>query len=172
MSPPLREKKNQEILWSGLRNGLISTLATDHAPFDTTQKEMGRDNFCLIPNGIPYLEDRVRLLYTNGVCEEKLSLTRFVEVASTAAAKIFGLFPRKGTIQIGSDADLVVYDPEYSGTISASSQHMNVDYSAFEGFSVKGRCSSVTVRGTVQVRDGEFVGQKGIGKFLKREAIH
>lgn len=171
MSPPLRDKRNQSILWNALANGLISTLATDHAPFDTKQKEMGRDNFCLIPNGIPGLEDRVRLLYTNGVCAGRLDLCRFVEVAGTAPARIFGLYPRKGTIQPGSDADLVVYDPEFEGTISARTHHMNIDYSAFEGFPVKGRCAVVTVRGHIQVRDGEFVGKKGIGRLLKRDPI-
>lgn len=169
MSPPLRDKRNQEILWHALETGLISTLATDHAPFDTKQKQMGRDNFCLIPNGIPSLEDRVRMLYTNGVCSGKLGLNRFVEVASTAAAKIFGLFPRKGCIQVGSDADIVIYDPTYEGTISAKTHHMNIDYNPFEGFPVKGRCKAVTVRGNIQVKDGEFVGQKGIGRLIKRE---
>ncbi len=172
MSPPLREKRNQEILWAGLRSGIISTLATDHAPFDTKQKEMGKKNFCLIPNGIPSLEDRVRLLYTHGVCGGRLDLCRFVDVASTSAAKIFGLFPRKGTIQVGSDADIVVYDPEWKGKISAKTHHMNIDYNPFEGFEVRGRCSAVTVRGKVQVRDGEFVGEKGRGRFLKREPNH
>ena len=172
MSPPLREKKNQAVLWAALRNGIISTLATDHAPFDIKQKNMGRENFCLIPNGIPSLEDRVRLLYTNGVCEGRLDLNRFVDVASSSAAKIFGLYPRKGTIQVGSDADVVVYDPSWQGSISAKSHHMNMDYSAFEGFPVKGRCMAVTVRGKIQVRDGEFVGTKGIGRFLRRQPNH
>jgi dihydropyrimidinase len=160
------------MLWDNLRNGIIDTLATDHAPFDLAQKEMGKDNFCLIPNGIPSLEERVRMLYTHGVDEGRLSMQRFVEVASTNPAKIFGLFPRKGAIQVGSDADLVVYDPDYTGKISAATQNMNVDYSAFEGWDVKGRCSAVTVRGKVQVKDGEFVGEKGIGQLLKRDAIH
>lgn len=170
MSPPIREKENQEVLWSALSGGHIATIGTDHAPFDTEQKKMGKDNFCLIPNGIPAIEDRVRLLYTYGVCEDRLSLNRFVEVASTNAAKIFGLFPKKGTIQLGSDADLVVFDPSYEGTISAKTHHMNMDYSAFEGMKVKGQCSAVTVRGQVQVRDGEFVGKKGIGRLLKRKS--
>jgi dihydropyrimidinase len=108
-------------------------------------------------------------LYTAGVTTGKLDLHRFVETASTAAAKVFGLFPKKGTIQIGSDADLVVYDPEYRGTISAKTHHMNVDYNPFEGMDVRGRCRAVTVRGNVQVRDGEFIGKKNIGRLLKRE---
>ena len=168
MSPPLRNKSNQAVLWAALKNGVISTLATDHAPFDTKQKLMGKDNFCLIPNGIPSLEERVKMLYTYGVAEGRLDLNRFVDVASTQAAKIFGLFPKKGTIQLGSDADLVVYDPKWHGTVSAKTHHMNLDYSAFEGFAVKGRCSAVTVRGKLQVKDGEFCGAKGIGQFLKR----
>ena len=123
MSPPLRDKRNQEILWNGLRHGLVSTIATDHAPFDFTgQKEMGRDDFTKIPNGIPCLEDRVNLLYTYGVRTGRIDLHTFVDVASTKAAKLFGLFPRKGTIAPGSDADLVVYDPDYRGKISAKTQ--------------------------------------------------
>ena len=172
MSPPLRDRSNQDILWAGLANGHIDTLATDHAPFDTKQKQMGKDNFCLIPNGIPALEERVKMLYTNGVVTKRLTLNRFVEVASTNAAKFFGLFPRKGTIQPGSDADLVIFDPNYKGTVSAAAHHMNMDYSAFEGFPVQGRCSVVTVRGKVAVRDGEFVGSKGTGQFLRRPAVH
>ncbi|MFP4599458.1 MAG: dihydropyrimidinase [Persicimonas sp.] len=172
MSPPLREKHNQDVLWAGLRDGIVSTLGSDHAPFDTEQKQMGRDNFCLIPNGIPSLEDRVRMFYTHGVREGRIDLHRFVDAASTQAAKTFGLFPQKGTIQPGADADLVVFDPNFEGTISAETHHMNIDYNAFEGMAVKGRCDAVTVRGTVQVREGEFVGQKGIGRFLKREPTH
>lgn len=169
MSPPLRDRDNQAVLWAGLANGHIDTLATDHAPFDTTQKQMGRDNFCLIPNGIPSLEERVKLLYTHGVATNRLSLNRFVEVASTNAAKFFGLFPRKGTIQPGSDADLVVWDPHWRGTITAAHHHMNMDYSAFEGFPVQGRAAAVTVRGELQVRDGQFIGTKGLGRLLRRE---
>ena len=169
MSPPLREKKNQEILWSGLKNGLIATLATDHAPFDTEQKKMGKDNFCLIPNGIPSLEDRVRLFYTHGVHSGRISLNKFIELASTQAAKIFGMFPQKGTIQPGADADLAIFDPTIEETLSASTHHMNIDYSAFEGEKVQGRFSEVTVRGKVQVKDGEFIGEVGRGRLLSRK---
>lgn len=172
MSPPLRDKANQDTLWAGLQSGLISTLATDHAPFDTTQKRMGVDDFTLIPNGIPALEDRVRLAFTYGVDRGRLDIHRFVDVCSTQAAKIFGLFPRKGTIQLGSDADLVVYDPSWEGKLSVETQKMNLDYSGFEGMHVKGRCAAVTVRGQVQVRDGEFVGERRIGHFLKRDPNH
>jgi dihydropyrimidinase len=173
MSPPLRDRKNQEILWHGLRSGLINTLATDHAPFDFhEQKTMGREDFTKIPNGIPSLEDRVNLLYTHGVARGRIDLQTFVAVASTNAAKIFGLFPRKGAIQVGSDADLVVYDPKYRGQISAATQTMNVDYSAFEGWELEGRPSVVTVRGQVAVRDGQFVGQPDRGQFLARPTTH
>lgn len=173
MSPPLRDKRNQEVLWQNIRNGFISTVATDHAPFDfADQKPMGQNDFTKIPNGIPSLEDRVNLLYSYGVKQGKLDLNRFVDCASTQAAKLFGLFPRKGAIQIGSDADLVIYDPNYRGKISAKTQLMNVDYSAFEGWDLTGRPSVVTVRGQVAVRDGKFVGKIGHGQFLKREPNH
>ena len=173
MSPPLRDKKNQDVLWNGLRNGLVSTLATDHAPFDfADQKPMGRNDFTKIPNGIPSLEDRVNAFYTYGVKRGRLDLHRFVDVGSTQAAKLFGLFPRKGTIQLGSDADLVVYDPNYKGTISARTHQMNIDYNAFEGMAVEGRPHVVTVRGKVAARDGKFVGEGGRGQFLQREPSH
>ena len=173
MSPPLRHKRNQNVLWKALRDGVIHTLATDHAPFDfATQKQMGRDDFTKIPNGMPGIEDRVNLFYTRGVKRDRLDLHRFVDAASTQAAKLFGLFPRKGTIQAGSDADLVVYDPDHRGTISVRTQTMNVDYNPFEGIAIEGRPSVVTVRGQVAVRDGRFVGQSGRGKFLQREPGH
>ncbi len=173
MSPPLRDKRNQAVLWNGLASGEIQTVGTDHAPFDfKTQKPMGRADFTKIPNGIPSLEERVNLLFTHGVKTGKLDLHTFVKIASTNAAKIFGLFPRKGAIQLGADADLVVYDPDYRGTISAKTQSMNVDYSAFEGWEFQGRPSEVTVRGEVAVRGGEFVGTIGRGQMLRRPPIH
>ncbi|HUO10960.1 MAG TPA: dihydropyrimidinase [Phycisphaerae bacterium] len=173
MSPPLRDKRNQKILWDGLASGLISTLATDHAPFDfATQKIMGRDDFTKIPNGIPSIEDRVNLFYTHGPAEDRVSLHRFVDAASTQAAKLFGLFPRKGTIALGSDADLVIYDPKYRGKLSVKTQRQNVDYNAFEGMEITGRPSVVTVRGKIAVRDGQFVGDATRGKFVAREPNH
>jgi dihydropyrimidinase len=169
MSPPLRDVANQAILWDGLRDGLIQTVATDHAPFDfQTQKQMGRSDFTRIPNGIPSLEDRINLLYTHGVRAGRIDLHTLVNAASTRVAKEFDLFPRKGTIQPGADADLVVYDPGYRGVISSKTQHMNVDYSAFEGWKIEGRPSVVTVRGEVAVRDGKFLGDPARGRFLSR----
>lgn len=173
MSPPIRSAEHQPYLWNALRSGSISTVATDHAPFDFAgQKEMGRDNFTLIPNGLPSVEDRVNLLYTYGVKRGKIDLHTFVDAASTNAAKLFGLFPRKGTIALGSDADLVVYDPTYRGKISAATHHMATDYNPYEGWDIEGRANLVTVRGKVQVRDGEFVGEVGHGEFLKRPCTH
>ena len=190
MSPPIRDIKNQPVLWAGLADGTISTVATDHAPFDfKTQKHMGHPdaakavnadfspkgspaNFTTIPNGIPSVEERVNLLYTEGVKTGKIDLQTLVSTASTAAAKLFGLYPRKGEIAVGSDADLVVYDPEYCGVISVETQMMNTDYSGFEGRKLEGRPSLVTVRGEVAVRNGSFVGTLGYGKFLRREPTH
>jgi dihydropyrimidinase len=172
MSPPLRAKHNQNVLWNALASGSIDTIGTDHCPFDTEQKLLGKNSFVNIPNGIPGIEERVNLLYTHGVKRGRLDLDRFVDAASTRAAKLFGLFPRKGTIAVGSDADLVIYDPDYRGTISAKAQHTNNDYNGFEGMQIEGRPSVVTVRGKIQVRDGKFVGERGRGKMLKREPTH
>jgi dihydropyrimidinase len=173
MSPPLRDARNQPVLWNGLRDGLIQTVATDHAPFDfVKQKPMGKDDFTKIPNGIPSLEERVNLLYTYGVKAGKIDLHTFVNVASTQVAKLFDLFPKKGAIQPGADADLVVFDPNYRGTISAKTQQMAVDYSAFEGWKLEGRPSVVTVRGEIAARDGKFTGTLGRGQFLKRQPSH
>jgi len=173
MSPPLRDAANQRVLWDGLASGLVQTVATDHAPFDFVgQKPMGKDDFTKIPNGIPSLEDRVNLLWTHGVKRGRLTLEQFVAVGSTNAAKIFGLWPRKGVIQPGADADLVIYDPSYRGRISATTQTQNVDYSAFEGFPIEGRPAVVTVRGQVAVRDGTFCGTIGRGRFLARTPAH
>mgnify|MGYP001342184545 CR=1 FL=1 len=173
MSPPLRDANQHDSLWAGLRSRLISTVGTDHAPFDFVgQKDMGRENFTLIPNGIPSVEDRVNILYTHGVCRGRIDLNTFVDAASTQAARLFGLYPRKGTIREGSDADLVIYDPNYRGKLSVKTQQMAVDYNAFEGWEIEGRPTLVTVRGQVQVRDSKFVGQLGHGQLLTREPSH
>jgi len=172
MSPPLRDCGNQKALWDALAMGFIDTVATDHCPFDTSQKLLGKDSFTQIPNGIPGIEERVNLLYTYGVKRGRLDIHRFVDAASTRAAKLFGLFPRKGTIAVGSDADLVIYDPAYRGALSAATQHSNCDYNGFEGMEIEGRPSVVTVRGRVQVRDGKFVGERGRGRLLKREPMY
>jgi dihydropyrimidinase len=173
MSPPLRDASNQAVLWNGLRDGLVNTVATDHAPFDfKKQKPMGKADFTKIPNGIPSLEERINLLYTYGVKKGKIDLHTMVNVASTAVAKQFDLFPKKGAIQPGADADLVVFDPNYRGKISVKTQHMAVDYSAFEGWPLEGRSSVVTVRGQVAARDGKFTGKLGRGQFLKRKPSH
>ncbi len=172
MSPPLRDRRNQQPLWDALASGLIDTVGTDHAPFDfVAQKSMGKGDFTKIPNGMPAIEDRVNLLYTYGVSRGGMSLERFVDAASTRAAQLFGLYPRKGQIAVGADADLVVYDPTYRGVISAATHKMNVDYSAFEGVEIDGRPSVVTVRGQVAARDGEFVGEPGRGRLLRRRAL-
>lgn len=172
MSPPLRDKRNQAVLWDALAAGSLDTVGTDHCPFDVEQKLLGKDAFTQIPNGLPGIEERVNLLYTNGVGRRRLDVHRFVDAASTRAAKLFGLFPRKGTIAVGSDADLVIYDPSYRGTVSAATQHTNNNYNGFEGMALEGRPSLVTVRGRVQVKDGAFVGDKTRGRFLKRLPNH
>lgn len=169
MSPPLRDKRNQAALWNALAQGMIDTIGTDHAPFDFAgQKDMGTDDFTKIPNGIPAIEDRVNLLYTYGVSRGNLDIHRFVDAASTKTAKLFDLFPQKGTIAVGSDADLVIYDPNYRGTLSAKTQHMNVDYNGFEGTEIDGKPSVVTVRGQIAVQDGRFVGDPKRGQQIKR----
>src|SRR5262245_23653127 len=173
MSPPLRDKSEQHVLWTALADREIDTVATDHCPFDFhKQKEMGRGNFVNIPNGIPGIENRVELLYTYGVRTGRIDVHRFVDAASTKAAKLFGLFPKKGTIQPGADADLVIFDPNFKGTLSAKTQQMNVDYSAFEGFPITGRAETVTVRGRIQVQNGKFIGDQARGQFLRREPTH
>jgi dihydropyrimidinase len=168
MSPPLRDRANQEALWQGLEDGRIDTVGTDHCPFDVSQKLMGKDAFTQIPNGIPGLEDRVNLMYTYGVKTGRVSIHRFVDALSTRVSKLFGLYPKKGAIAVGSDADLVIYDPTHRGVISAKTQHINNDYSGFEGVAIEGRPAVVIVRGKVQVRDGVFVGDRGRGRFLRR----
>lgn len=169
VSPPLRDRKNQEGLWRALAEGEISTVATDHAPFDFNgQKTLGRDDFRKIPNGMPTIEERIKLLYTHGVLKGRLSLEKMVEVCATQPAKLFGLYPRKGALEVGSDADVVVFDPTASAVISSTQHHMNVDYNPFEGWPVVGQPKIVVLRGQVVCRDGRFVGRPGYGRFMPR----
>jgi dihydropyrimidinase len=169
MTPPLRDKSNQEQLWKGLRGDDLQVISTDHCPFCfKEQKELGRDDFSKIPNGGPGVEDRMSLIYDGGVVQKRISLNRFVELTSTAAAKIFGLFPKKGTIAVGSDADIVIFDPNREKTISAKTHHMRVDYNAYEGRTVRGVTETVLSRGNVIVENGTFKGKTGSGQFLKR----
>jgi dihydropyrimidinase len=169
MTPPLREKWNQAELWKGLKMDDLQVISTDHCPFCMKeQKELGKDDFSKIPNGAPGVEHRVPLIYNGGVVENRISLNRFVELTSTAAAKMFGLFPKKGTIAVGSDADIVIFDAEKQQTISAATHHMNVDYSAYEGKTITGVVETVLSRGHVVIENGEYKGKAGDGKFLKR----
>jgi dihydropyrimidinase len=172
MTPPLREKWNQDKLWQGLAGNDLQVISTDHCPFCfKEQKELGRDDFTKIPNGGPGVEHRMSLVYDGGVVGNRISLNRFVEITSTSAAKLFGLFPRKGTIAVGSDADIVIFDPDEEMTISASTHHMNVDYSAYEGRTVRGVTKTVLSRGRVVIDDGQYVGKPGDGQFLKRSTF-
>lgn len=168
MSPPLREKKDQTALWSGINQGLVQVVGTDHCPFMWEQKKMGKDDFSKIPNGHPAIEHRIELMYTEGVRSGKISLNKFVEVTSTNAAKIFGMYPRKGTIAIGADADLVIFDPNKKHTISVDTHHMNVDYSAYEGWELTGKTETVILRGQVAIEDETCKVEKGYGQFVKR----
>jgi dihydropyrimidinase len=168
-TPPLRERWHQDKLWQGLRNNTLQVVSTDHCPFCfKEQKEMGRDSFAKIPNGGPGVENRLQLIHHHGVNLKRISLNRWVELVSTTPAKMFGLYPRKGTIAIGSDADLVVWDPNKELTISAHTHHMRVDYSMYEGFKVKGDAETVLSRGEVIVDKGKWSGKAGRGEYIKR----
>ena len=172
MTPPLREKRNQDELWRGLRSADLDVISTDHCPFCLReQKELGRGDFSRIPNGGPGVENRMSLIHHHGVNAGRVSLNRFVDLTATTPARIFGIFPRKGTIAVGSDADIVIFDPQREVTISSSNpatHHMNVDYSAYEGFQVRGYPETVLLRGRVVVDRGEYVGRAGDGEFVKR----
>ena len=172
MTPPLREKWNQKELWRGLQMGDLMSISTDHCPFCfKEQKEMGINDFSKIPNGGPGVENRMSLVFNGGVVEGRISLNRFVELTSTASAKMFGLFPKKGTIAVGSDADIVIFNPDRKETISVNNSvthHMNVDYNAYEGFEVTGVSETVISRGKIIVENCEYLGKKGDGQFLKR----
>jgi dihydropyrimidinase len=171
MSPPLRQPKDQTTLWAGINQGLVQVVATDHCPFKWEQKLMGKDDFSKIPNGHPAIENRMELLYSEGVHQGKISLNKYVEVACTNPAKIFGMFPRKGTLAPGSDADIVIFDPNETHTLSVTSHHMNVDYSAYEGWPVTGKVKTVILRGQVAIDNGKCLVEKGYGKFIKRNKV-
>ena len=171
MSPPLREPKDQATLWAGINQGLVQVVATDHCPFKWEQKLMGKDDFSKIPNGHPAIENRMELLYSEGVHKGKISLNKYVEVACTNPAKIFGMFPRKGTLAPGSDADILIFDPNETHTLSAATHHMNVDYSAYEGWPVTGKVKTVVLRGQVAIDNGKCLIEKGYGQFIKRNKV-
>lgn len=170
MSPPFRDKKHQDSLWAGLQSGSLSVVATDHCAFTTEQKRYGLGDFTKIPNGTGGLEDRMPMLWTHGVTTGRLTLNEFVAVTSTNIAKILNCYPRKGAVLVGADADLVVWDPEKSKTISAASQQSAIDYNVFEGKEVKGLPRFTLSRGKVVVHDGEVRTQEGHGQFVAREA--
>jgi dihydropyrimidinase len=172
MTPPLRDKWNQDELWTGLKMNDLQVISTDHCPFCfKEQKELGKNDFSKIPNGGPGVENRMSLVYNGGVVSGRISVNRFVELTSTAAAKIFGLFPRKGTIAVGSDADIVIFDPKKKMTISAKTHHMNVDYNCYEGMQVQGAAETVLSRGSLVVEDYAYVGKPGSGQFLRRSTV-
>ncbi len=171
MSPPLREKKDQATLWAGINQGLVQVVATDHCPFMWEQKKMGEKDFSKIPNGHPAIENRMELLFSEGVSKGKITLNKYVEVACTNPAKIFGMFPSKGTIAVDSDADIVIFDPNEQHTISAKTHHMNVDYSGYEGWEVTGKVKTVLLRGQVAIDDNKCFIDKGYGQFIKRNKV-
>jgi dihydropyrimidinase len=171
MSPPLRQKKDQETLWAGINQGLVNVVATDHCPFFWKQKLMGEKDFSKIPNGHPAIENRMELLYSEGVHKGRISLNKYVEVACTNPAKIFGMFPRKGTLAPGSDADIVLFDPKAQHTLSAATHHMNVDYSAYEGWELTGKVRTVLLRGKLAIDKDECLVDKGYGQFIRRAKV-
>ncbi|MFS0750502.1 dihydropyrimidinase [Oceanobacillus sp. 1P07AA] len=172
-SPPLRDKSNQDVLWNALKSGQLQTIGSDHCSFDFNgQKDLGKDDFTKIPNGGPFVEDRFSVLFSEGVKKGRISLNQFVDMVSTQAAKLFGLFPQKGTIAPGSDADIVLFDPDAERFISAETHHMAVDYNALEGMKVTGEPVSVLSRGEYVIKDKQFVGKPGMGNFLKRSTFN
>jgi dihydropyrimidinase len=176
-SPPLRDMADghQERLWQGLRTNDLQVVSTDHCPFCMgehpqfgTQKQLGADDFSKIPNGMPGVENRFGLIYNGGVAEGRISVNRFVEIVATTPARMFGMYPQKGTIAVGSDADIVVFDPNAKTVISAETHHMNVDYSAYEGFELAGRADTVLSRGKTIIANDEYLGSAGDGQYLRR----
>jgi dihydropyrimidinase len=169
-SPPLRPEDHREALWRGLRTNDLQIVSTDHCPFCFAgQKELGRGDFTKIPNGLPGVEHRMDLLHDGGVMAGRIGLNRWIEIACTTPARMFGLYPRKGTIAVGSHADIVVYDPNATQVLSAQTHHMNVDYSCYEGRQVTGKVETVLLRGKAIIEGGDYVGANGDGRFLKRD---
>ena len=172
MSPPLRSTENCEALWKGIKDGYIETIATDHCPFSFNRdKQLGKEDFTKCPNGVPGVEERIPLIFSEGVMKNRISINKFVEVCCTNPAKIFGLYPKKGTIAVGSDADITIIDPNKEVVLTTDKLHSNVDYTAYEGFNLKGYPIFTILRGKVISKDGEFVGDKGYGKYIKRKRI-
>lgn len=172
-SPPLRPQYHQEALWTALKNGQLQTLGSDHCSFNFNgQKDLGLGDFSKIPNGGPCIEDRFSILYSEGVLKGRITLNQFVDIVSTRIAKLFGLFPKKGTIAVGCDADIVIFDPNVTRTISAETHHMNVDYNPFEGIVITGEPVTVLSRGEYVIRNKQFVGTAGSGQFMKRGTYH
>jgi dihydropyrimidinase len=168
-TPPPRDKANQEILWNAVRTNILSAISTDHCAFRwDTQKSLGKDDFSKIPNGGPGLENRLQMIHQFGVRDGRISLNRMVELLATNPAKLFGLYPRKGTIAVGSDADIVVFDPEKQVTITAADQRSKTDYNLYEGTQVTGSPETVLLRGHVLVENDELVAQPGIGQYIAR----
>jgi dihydropyrimidinase len=169
MSPPLRTPRDQEVLWGALARNELQSISTDHCPFNYAgQKELGRGDFTKIPNGCPGIEDRMMMVWDAGVRGGRLTESRFVEITATNPAKLFGLYPRKGTIAVGSDADIVLWDPNARRTLSVKTHHMRVDYNLYEGRTVTGAPKLVMLRGEVKVKDDAFVGAKRKGSYLSR----
>lgn len=172
MSPPLRSTENCEALWKGIKDGYIETIATDHCPFSFNRdKQLGKEDFTKCPNGVPGVEERIPLIFSEGVMKNRISINKFVEVCCTNPAKIFGLYPKKGIIAVGSDADITIIDPNKEVVLTTDKLHSNVDYTAYEGFNLKGYPIFTILRGKVISKDGEFVGDKGYGKYIKRKRI-
>jgi len=171
MSPPLRQKKDQEALWAGIAQGLVHVVATDHCPFTWEQKQMGKGDFAKIPNGHPAIEHRMELLFSEGVSKGRISLPKFVELSATNAAKKFGMYPQKGTIAIGADADICILDPKKKHTLSAKTHHMRTDYSAYEGREVTGKVETVLLRGKVAIENEKCLLEPGYGNFVKRNKV-
>ena len=170
MSPPLRQKKDQEALWAGIDQGLVQLVGTDHCPFNWEQKMMGKNDFSKIPNGHPAIEHRMELLWSEGVAKGRISANKYVELSSANAARIFGMYPKKGCIAPGSDADIVIFDPNERHTLSAKTHHMNVDYSSYEGWQVQGKCKTVILRGKVAIDNGKALVEKGYGEYVRRKS--